>query len=189
MRKEHSLDPNIILSKEFDYAAQTAFQANEDRIRIFSYFLTTTATLIAATILPDLSNSFDIMIFICLFMTLMSFGFFSFLKLLKLRTAWVHSVIAMNTIKDFYVKQDESLAKAFSWTTGSIPKANKKFTIAYMMAITVSLVTSVCGFGTFLLIGYALTKSFYYVPGIGVMAFILLFHLLLWEALAKDRSS
>lgn len=30
-----ALDPNEILAREFDYAAQTAMQVNEDRVRVF----------------------------------------------------------------------------------------------------------------------------------------------------------
>ena len=37
-----------IISAEYGYVAQTAFQANEDRARAWQYFFVTFATLIAA---------------------------------------------------------------------------------------------------------------------------------------------
>ncbi len=54
---EGKLDPNEILSREFEYAAQTALQAYEDRARVFNYYLATAGTLIAGVVLLDLNNS------------------------------------------------------------------------------------------------------------------------------------
>ncbi len=42
------LDPARLLEKEFEYIAQTAFQANEDRARLVSLYLVTVASLLGA---------------------------------------------------------------------------------------------------------------------------------------------
>ena len=42
------LDPNTILIAEFEYTTQPAFQANEDRARVSSYYFVTAAALVAA---------------------------------------------------------------------------------------------------------------------------------------------
>jgi hypothetical protein len=46
--KQGLIDPNAILSNEFCYIAQTAFQANEDRAHVAQYYLVTAGTLLAA---------------------------------------------------------------------------------------------------------------------------------------------
>ncbi len=42
------LKPDDILIAEFNYIAQTAFQANEDRARVTNFFLTSLCSLIIA---------------------------------------------------------------------------------------------------------------------------------------------
>ena len=85
MAKE--LDPNEILSREYEYDAQTAIQANEDRVRVFNYYLATAGTLLAASVFAKLDNSSYLGIFSLVIGGLACLGFIFVLKLIKLRVA------------------------------------------------------------------------------------------------------
>lgn len=185
---EQKLDPNEVLSREFDYAAQTAFQAHEDRVRVFSYYLATAGTLIAAVVLADLANRTHLIIFCLMLGGLAILGFMSFLKLAKLRLAWIDSVRAMCQIKEHYVQacKEAQLARAFRWTTETIPPVGRKWTIAFLMAITVSLLSSASVGGVVLLCGLAITDRLWIIQG--TVAGLLSFagQIVVWFRLCRD---
>jgi len=152
------LDPNEILSREFEYAAQTAFQAHEDRVRVFTYYLATAGTLLATIVVADLTNSTNLLaVFSLLFAGLAILGFVSLLQLIKLRLAWTDSAHTMCQIKEYYIKNcDElQLAGAFRWKLETIPPAGKMWTVAFLMALTLALLSSACVSGAVFLWGLA----------------------------------
>jgi hypothetical protein len=53
---ESVIDGNSVLSAEFSYIAQTAFQANEDRARASQFFFLSFATIIAAIYSTQVEN-------------------------------------------------------------------------------------------------------------------------------------
>jgi hypothetical protein len=142
-----TLNPNDILTKEFDYAAHTALQANEDRVRIFNYYLATAGTVIAAVALAETATPGQFAAFALLFAGLALLGVLFLLQLVKLRLAWTDSVRAMCQIKEYYVKSlgDEvPLASAFRWSEKTIPSGPKPWTVAFLMALTVAVLSSAC---------------------------------------------
>jgi hypothetical protein len=142
----HTLDPNEILSCEFEYAAQAAMQANEDRVRVFNYYLVTAGTVIAAVALAETTTSGQLTVFALLFAGLAVLGVLFGMQLVKLRLAWTESVRAMCQIKEHYATHAGSseLASAFRWSAKTIPAPGKKWSVAFLMALTVMLFSGAC---------------------------------------------
>ena len=67
-------------------------------------------------------------------------GFFTLVKLVRLRQAWYESVHAMNTIKKFYLNRFPGLDAAFAWKIETIPAPGKPWTITFNLALLVALV-------------------------------------------------
>lgn len=140
------LDPNAILSAEFEYIVQTALQANEDRARVSNYYLVAAGAAVAAiigagfeTITAGVYLGFGL-----LFAGLSAIGYLTLLQLARLRKAWRESVVAMNQLKDYYVARFPQLemGKAFAWRAGTIPPADKPDSLAYLLALSVALIAS-----------------------------------------------
>lgn len=136
------LDSDEILRAEFDYIAQTAFQANEDRARVTSFYFVSVGSLVAAILgtqfaeddLQSVSGAFSLLFFV-----LTALGGLTIAQLARLRAAWHESAEAMNQLKDFYIQQRPEIEPAFKWRMKSIPPIDKQYSIANLMAVEVSL--------------------------------------------------
>lgn len=142
------LDPDSILIAEFEYIAQSAFQANEDRARVSNYYFVTAAAAVAAILSAQFQGTSPREVFLAfavLFGTLGGIGFLTTLQLARLRAAWTESARAMNQIKDYYTKRfpDLELDKAFRWTTRTLPPPGKLGSVAFLLALSVIFVSSV----------------------------------------------
>ena len=151
-----NLDANEILGRKIGPAAQTALQANEDRARVFRLLRGDRGDA-GGEMLWRTSVTSDLTILAILFGGLTVLGFMSVLKLAKLRVAWTDSVRAMCQIKAYYVKAcgDPDLGRAFRWAADTIPPANKKWTVAFVMAVTLILLTSGAACAALILCGLA----------------------------------
>lgn len=135
-----------LLAAEFDYIAQTALQANEDRARVSSFYLVAVGSLVAAmfsTQLFDpnfLTSTVNIM-FGGLFLLLTLLGTSTIMQLARLRMAWYESMLAMNQIKDYMISENKSLAKAFRWKMTSLPAKYKRDSVSYYQAFEVALIS------------------------------------------------
>src|SRR5262245_44583111 len=109
-----------ILTAEFEYIAHTASQANDDRSSVVSFFIIAVGSPLAAffsTGITDLSNQSEFILFTGLFFILSVLGTTTILQLARLRSAWHESVLAMNHMKEFLVKNSDSdISGAFRWT-------------------------------------------------------------------------
>ena len=139
------LEFDELLAAEYDYIAQTAGQAHEDRARVSSFYLIAVGSLLAAMFGTQLfdpgfySKTVNLM-FAGLFILLTLLGTSTIMQLARLRAAWYESAQAMNQLKDFMVSQNESLAKAFRWTTNTLPPRYKTASVSYYQAIEVALI-------------------------------------------------
>ncbi len=135
-----------ILVAEFEYISQTAFQANEDRARASEFFLISFGTLLAAVLTTqfgDVETRFLYRLFIVLFTVVGVWGALTILQLCRLRQAWLESVRAMNAIKDAVITQSPEVAGYFRWRTGSIPRAYKPWSVGFLLALQVSMVSGI----------------------------------------------
>lgn len=136
-----------LLASEYDYIAQTANQANEDRARVSSFYLIAVGSLLAALFSTQffdpnsLSHSLTInLMFSGLFTLLTLLGVSTIMQLARLRAAWYESMLAMNQLKDFMISQYSELGQAFRWTTSTLPSKYKRNSVSYYQAIEVALI-------------------------------------------------
>jgi hypothetical protein len=140
------IDPDEILKAEYNYIATTVFQANEDRSRIASFYFVTVGSLVAA-ILSAIFSTSDLrsvsLAFSGLFFVLTILGALTLAQLARLRAAWHESVQAMNEIKDFYIKHNQEIEPAFKWRLKTLPPTDKRYSIANLMAVEVTLLGAI----------------------------------------------
>jgi hypothetical protein len=142
MAPKPSLSPDEILKAEYNYIANTVFQANEDRSRATSFYLLTFSSFIAAIV----SYQFDKRLngnwvdwgFFALFIVLAVMGLLTVLQLARLRLAWYESVQAMNQIKDYYLAHHEGLEQAFSWRSVTAKKV-KWNSVGFLLVLQVAI--------------------------------------------------
>lgn len=139
--------PNMgdILTAEFEYIAQTAFQANEDRARVTNLYLITLGGLVAAILADTVGAALSgiYWVLVVLFGLLAANSVLTLLQLVRLRQAWRESLLAMNQIKDFYQTRYPELGAAFRWKTETVPPADKLWSIGFLLALQVALLGGV----------------------------------------------
>ena len=134
-----------LLAAEYQYIAQTANQANEDRARVSSFYLIAVGSLVAALFStqlfePDLFTQTVKIMFSGLFVLLTLLGTSTIMQLARLRAAWYESMLAMNQLKDFMMSQNKELVGAFRWTRSTLPSKYKTGSVSYYQAVEVALI-------------------------------------------------
>jgi hypothetical protein len=143
----HPVEFDDLLAAEFDYIAQTAIQANDDRARVASFYLIAVGSLVAALfgtqyVNPENLNSRDVnLMFGGLFVLLTLLGGSTVMQLARLRAAWYESALAMNQLKDYMMSQNSTLARAFRWKTSTLPSKYKRDSVSYYQAREVALIS------------------------------------------------
>lgn len=172
--------PDEFLASEFEYIAQSAFQANEDRSKAASFFLVAVGSLVAAIFGAQQLSEMDViprMLYLLLaglFLTLTALGALTVAQLARLRSAWYEAAQAMNHLKDFYIERYEGLEAAFRWRTATLPPEYKTDSISYYTVLEVSLLGALTfGTGTyFLQMGILYTNCLWvFTISAGVLAF------------------
>lgn len=134
-----------LLAAEYQYIAQTANQANEDRARVSSFYLIAVGSLFAGLFGTQFfdtnspSQTVSIM-FGGLFVLLTLLGVSTIMQLARLRAAWHESMLAMNQLKDFMISQNSDLSQAFRWKTSTLPSKYKMNSVSYYQAVEVALI-------------------------------------------------
>jgi hypothetical protein len=139
------LNVEDILGAEYEYIGQTAFQANEDRARVSSFYFISVGSLVAAILGTQFAadNLKSVAIpFAILFGVMTGLGALTLAQLARLRAAWHESVEAMNQVKDFYLGHYPEIEPAFKWRGSSIPPTDKPYSIANLIALEVRLLAS-----------------------------------------------
>lgn len=157
-----SLSPEAILVAEFEYIANSAFQANEDRSKATSFFVVSVGSLVATIFGAQVGGGvieFSRGLFFtltALFLVLTLFGMLTLLQLARLRLAWYEAALAMNQIKAFYLTHFPDLEAAFRWRTETLPPPWKWDSISFYMALEVALVTGMTFATTVFFLQYGL---------------------------------
>jgi hypothetical protein len=135
---------NDLLVAEFNYIANTAFQANEDRARVSQFFFVTFGTFVAALFSSQLSGV-DInqvyKAFTLLFVLIGIFGGMTMVQLARLRLAWIESAYAMNQMKAAVIRDNPNLEMYFRWKDDTIPPAYKPKSVGFILAVMVALLS------------------------------------------------
>ena len=147
--KKFPIELDELLAAEYNYIAQTALQAFEDRARISSFYLIAVGSLIAALFGTQLFESEQFkseqftqavqLMFGGLFLFLTLLGTSTVMQLAQLRSAWYESMMAMNQLKEFAMEQNPELANAFRWKTSTLPAKYKSGSVSTYQALEVSL--------------------------------------------------
>jgi len=179
---EHrSVELDDLLAAEFEYIAQTATQANEDRARVSSFYLIAVGSLIAALFGTQFVDAVSFtptlkFIFAGTFALLTLLGTSTVMQLARLRAAWHESMMAMNQMKDFAMKQSPELLQAFRWRTSTLPRKYKKGSVSYYQALEVALISGLmfCASIFFLLMAFFDDVQFFHwflagAAGIGMV--------------------
>lgn len=135
-----------ILTAEYEYIADTAGQANEDRARVASFYLIAVGSLVAALfstqLLDNNSNIKNLSLLFCgLFFVLTLLGTLTVAQLARLRAAWYESMLALNQIKEYAISQEKDIAKAFRWRAQSMPPLYKINSVSYQQTLEVALLS------------------------------------------------
>jgi hypothetical protein len=135
-----------LLAAEFNYIAQTANQANEDRARVSSFYLVAVGSLFAGLFSTQFFDSGSLtstlkLMFSGLFAVLTLLGASTVMQLARLRSAWYESMRAMNEIKDFAMSQNPELVRAFRWKTSTLPPKFKIQSVSFYQAIQVAIIS------------------------------------------------
>jgi hypothetical protein len=135
-----------ILKLEFEYARETANQAQTDRTVIVNLYLILVGAigslLLAAASLAPVRVDIPPQAMSLLFFVLGILGALTLFKLIRLRQAWFGSLRAMNAIKDYYLAEFPELDSALLWKTRTIPSPNRAWSITYILSLMVMLLSS-----------------------------------------------
>ncbi len=138
-------DDEGLLKAELEYIIQTAFQANEDRARVSSFYLVAVGSLVAAVFSTqfvdrNLDPKLVAWTFSILFLLLTLLGTLTTLQLARLRAAWHDSMLAMNQLKDYWLQRskDRQLKQAFRWDTATLPRKYKVNSVSYYQTLEVA---------------------------------------------------
>jgi hypothetical protein len=139
-----SIKPDQILIAEFNYISQVAFQANEDRARVTSFYLISVGSFIAAILSTQiLANPQPVVYwgFAGLFLFLALLAVTTILQLIRLRRSWYDCIRALNHIKNFYTRNVKTvdLKDAFHWKVDSLPTINKANSLSFYLVMEVGL--------------------------------------------------
>ena len=146
--KSQPIPADEFLTEEYEYIAQTAAQANEDRARISSFYLIAVGSLIA-TIFgtqffdPDFFTQSVKFMFSGIFLLLTLMGTSTIVQLAKLRAAWYESMLAMNQLKEFMISQNKDISKALRWTSRTLPPKYKRSSISFYQAREAAILSGV----------------------------------------------
>ncbi|MFI5274328.1 MAG: NUDIX hydrolase, partial [Ktedonobacterales bacterium] len=151
--RDATLKLDNMLLEEYNYASVTAYQALEDRARMFNLYLLLVGVVGSALGAiyqlgkPTNTAAGDIhTLIITLLLVSGILGFAFFVKVIRLRAAFRESLIAMNMIKEFYIRQFEGQVKglehAFRWRLKTIPAGERLGSVTFVICYTVAFLGS-----------------------------------------------
>ena len=145
MATKPKLNPDDLLKAEYEYIARTAFQANEDRARVSTFYFVSTGSLVAAILGTQFAadNMRPVAVgFSLVFLVMTGLGALTLAQLARLRASWHESVEAMNQLKQFYLDSHPEIEAAFKWRGRTIPPTDKRYSIANLIAVEVAMLGS-----------------------------------------------
>lgn len=157
LTRDSTLRAENIMLEDFTYASTTAYQAMEDRARMFSFYLTLVGVLIGGLgLFSQLGSAvapYLPIVAIALLGLAGVLGSVFFIKLIRLRQANRESLIAMNKLKEYYIELFKDrlpgLGEAFRWRLMTIPGekiGNVTFLVCYTVAVVASLLYAAAAF-------------------------------------------
>lgn len=145
-----------MLLEEFNYASTTAYQAMEDRARMFNMYLLVVGILGSAfgAIYPlgGASRSFIQPIAAVVLFSAGIAGIAFFVLLIRLRQAFRQSLITMSVIKEFYIREFQQqmpgVQHAFRWRLSGIPAGERAGSATFIVCHMVGFIGALCFAGS-----------------------------------------
>lgn len=152
--RDQTLRLESIIVEEFNYASSTAYQALEDRGRMFGIYLGI-ASLLAGGLgalyelgrknaAPDVNSQ---VIAVALLLLAGIIGVIFFFKIVRIRQAFTDSLLTMNVIKEHYITEFKATVPAveniFRWRMKSMPSARRFGSLTFLVCLGVTLVDSI----------------------------------------------
>ncbi len=187
------LDAADVLGWEFEYARTTASEAMQDRHTMVNFYLFITG-IIGSGVVAVISTDSDLSprLGTVLLWLLCGVGWLYFLKLVKLRQAWVDSARAMNQIKAFFIENvgvpGADLRDAFRWKPETLPPPDQPWTVFAYSASLIGFLDTAAFVGGGLLWATA-GGSLSWLGGAGIAALgvaFFLFHLKLYFLFLRE---
>jgi ADP-ribose pyrophosphatase len=160
------LNVNEILEQEFEYARETAAQAMDQRLTIVNFYLLVVggAGSIIGALLATNSGSINaakdpfFVATVALLWLVFLIGWLTHFKIVRLRSAWIESAMAMSYIKEFYIVNakempSQALRSAFFYRPSGIPKPYKSWNVYHFSALLIALLDAGAYLGGFMLLG------------------------------------
>jgi hypothetical protein len=151
------LDPEELLTAEFEYARITASEAMNDRHTVVNFYLLLVGAVLSVVLallgasgtgvaagVTELPGGVQPYAGTLLLWALCVVGLLYLLQIIRLRQAWYDSVRTMNQIKAFYIERvarfsPQEFSQAFRWRRETLPKAEKMWTISFFSAELIAL--------------------------------------------------
>ncbi len=207
---DHVLKLDGMLLEEFNYAGNTAYQAMEDRARLFNLYLVIigvlTSGLVAVyqlTVLKVL-QAYTQPLTLLLLVVGGILGVVFFVQLIRLRQAHQDSIITMNMVKEYYLGrfQDDSpnIGQVFNWRLAGMKAGERLGSVTFLICFTVAVLAGLA-FAAAAFVGYLLYSGSVganilapesYLPaggiGLGVLAVAVVFQVLYYRvALSRKK--
>jgi ADP-ribose pyrophosphatase len=161
-----------LLLEEFNYAGTSAYQAMEDRARMFNLYLVIVGVLgaaLGAMYQFGGANVFTQPLTATLLAVAGIIGIVFFVQLVRLRQAHQDSIITMNMIKEYYLARftpdNPNIGQVFQWRLNTVKVGERLGSVTFLIGFTVALLDGLCFAGA-AYIGYLLFLG----PGIDALA-------------------
>jgi 8-oxo-dGTP pyrophosphatase MutT (NUDIX family) len=144
-----------LLLEEFNYISVTAYQAMEDRARMFNLYL-----ILMGVVATAVGAVFQIgqqlgageagaqALLVALLVIGALLGTVFFVMLIRLRQAFRSSLLAMNRIKEYYINRFRDdipdIGNAFPWQLKSMPAGERIGSVTFLVCGTVALIGALC---------------------------------------------
>lgn len=147
---DQTLRLESIMLEEFNYAASTAYEALEDRGRMFSFYLSI-ATALAGGVgaLYEFGNrtAESAIVATALFVLAGFTGLIFLFKIIRIRQAFDDSLLTMNVIKEYYIAQFKAtvpdVETIFRWRMKTMPSGRRFGSLTFLVCFAITFIDSV----------------------------------------------
>lgn len=147
-------DPTLRLESmmlaEFNYANSTAYQALDDRGRMFSFYLGIAGVLaggLGALYELGRRDSHSEVIAAALLVLAGLIGLIFFFKIVRIRQAFDDSLLTMNVIKEYYIAAFKGsmpdVENIFRWRLKSMPPGRRFGSLTFLVCLGITLIDSI----------------------------------------------
>jgi len=154
-----------LLLEEFNYAGNSAYQAMEDRARMFNLYLVIIGVLASGLVaIYQLTalKAFTQPLTVLLLVLSGIVGVVFFVQLIRLRQAHQESIITMNLIKEYYLGRfaddNPNIGNVFNWRLAGMKAGERLGSVTFLVCFTVAFLGGLA-FAAAAFVGYILATG------------------------------